>query len=54
MGENLAEAYAEGLVAKGIVPLLGIAEAMDAAEAAVFIGEAWARPMPPALPGGRR
>ncbi len=53
MGENLAESYAEGLVAKGIVPLLGIVEAMDAAEAAVSIGEAWAKPVPLALPGGR-
>ncbi|MBU0581619.1 MAG: acetate--CoA ligase family protein [Alphaproteobacteria bacterium] len=43
MGENLAEAYAEGLVAKGIVPLHGIVEAFDAAEAASFIGEAWAK-----------
>ncbi len=42
MGENLAEAYAEGLVAKGIVPLHGIVEAFDAAEAAAFVGEAWA------------
>jgi acetate---CoA ligase (ADP-forming) len=49
MGENLAEAYAEGLVAKGIVPLLGIVEAMDAAEAAVSIGEAWAKATPSPL-----
>ncbi len=44
MGENLAEGYAAGLVAKGIVPLHGIAEAIDAAEAASFIGEAWRNP----------
>ncbi len=48
MGENLAEDYAAGLVAKGIVPLHGIAEAIDAAEAAAFIGEAWRNP--PAVP----
>ncbi len=53
MGENLAESYAEGLVAKGIVPLLGIVEAMDAAEAAVSIGAAWAKAMPSPLWKGR-
>ena len=52
MGENLAESYAEGLVAKGIVPLHGIVEAFDAAEAAAFIGEAWAKAMPAPLWGG--
>ena len=31
------------LLRRGIVPLRGIAEAFDAAEAAAFIGEAWAR-----------
>jgi acyl-CoA synthetase (NDP forming) len=41
MPENLPEAYCEGLIARGIVPLYGIAEAVDAAEAAVFVGEAW-------------
>ena len=52
MGENLAESYAEGLVARGIVPLLGIVEALDAAEAAVFIGEAWTKSTPAPLWGG--
>ncbi|MGB6117815.1 MAG: acetate--CoA ligase family protein [Mesorhizobium sp.] len=41
MGENLSESHAEELFARGIVPLLGIAEAMDAAEAALFVGKAW-------------
>nr|WP_295470165.1 acetate--CoA ligase family protein [Mesorhizobium sp.] len=44
MGENIPEAHAEELLRRGIVPILGIAEAMDAAEAAVMVGEAWARP----------
>jgi len=41
MGENLPEGHAEELFRRGIVPLLGIAEAMDAAAAAAFVGEAW-------------
>ncbi|MGQ2905146.1 MAG: acetate--CoA ligase family protein [Neoaquamicrobium sediminum] len=48
--ENLPEAYCAGLLARGIVPLSGIAEALDAAEAAAFIGEAWRRPI--SLPVG--
>lgn len=51
MGENLSEEHAEDLFARGIVPLQGIAEAFDAAEAASFIGEAWAR-LPSPLWGG--
>ncbi len=43
MGENIPEAHAEDLLRRGIVPILGIAEAMDAAEAAVLVGEAWGR-----------
>jgi acyl-CoA synthetase (NDP forming) len=46
MGENLPEGHAEKLLELGIVPLQGIAEAMDAAEAAVFVGEAWRWPVP--------
>ncbi len=42
--ENVTEAHAAELFKRGIVPLQGIVEAMDAAEAAAFIGEAWARP----------
>lgn len=41
MGENLPEGHAEELFRRGIVPLLGIAEAMDAAASAAFVGEAW-------------
>jgi len=60
MGENIPEAHAEELLRRGIVPILGIAEAFDAAEAAVFVGEAWRKPAteaigqvgpPSALPG---
>jgi acyl-CoA synthetase (NDP forming) len=43
MGENIPEGHAEDLLRRGIVPILGIAEAMDAAEAAAFVGQAWAR-----------
>ncbi len=43
MGENLPEDHAANLIRRGIVPLMGIAEAMDAAEAAAFVGEAWKR-----------
>jgi len=43
MPENLPEEYCEKLIACGIAPLMGIDEALDAAEAAAFIGEAWAR-----------
>lgn len=43
MPENLPEEYCEKLIACGIAPLIGIDEALDAAEAAAFIGEAWAR-----------
>jgi acyl-CoA synthetase (NDP forming) len=61
--ENLPEDYAPGLMARGMVPLYGIAEAFDAAEAAAVIGEAWsqeelelvgvvgAKAPPSALPG---
>ncbi len=41
MLENLPEAHAVELFRRGIVPLQGIVEAMDAAEAAAFVGEAW-------------
>lgn len=46
MGENLSEATARELFRQGIVPIQGIAEAMDAAEAALAIGTAWAHPAP--------
>ena len=41
MLENLPEEHAAELFRRGIVPLHGIVEAMEAAEAAAFIGEAW-------------
>jgi acyl-CoA synthetase (NDP forming) len=41
MGENLPEQHASDLLQRGIVPIQGIAEAFDAAEAAALIGEAW-------------
>ena len=53
MGENLPEAHAEELLRRGIVPILGIAEAMDAATAGAFVGEAWRRPSTSPLRGGR-
>jgi acyl-CoA synthetase (NDP forming) len=52
MGENLPEDYAADLIARSIVPFMGIAEAMDAAEAAAFIGEHWKHPSSPPV-GGR-
>ena len=45
MGENLPEGHAEELLRRGIVPILGIAEAIDAAAAAAFVGEAWQAPV---------
>ncbi|WP_269933409.1 acetate--CoA ligase family protein [Aminobacter sp. HY435] len=53
MSENLTEDHAADLFARGIVPLQGIAEAMDAAEAAAAIGEAWSKPFTSPLWGGR-
>ncbi|MGO4843827.1 CoA-binding protein, partial [Rhizobiaceae sp. 2RAB30] len=47
--ENLPEEYCADLIARGIVPLYGINEAMDAAEAAAAIGEAWASGAAPAV-----
>jgi acyl-CoA synthetase (NDP forming) len=41
MPENLPEEHAAELFRRGIVPLHGIVEAMEAAEAAAFIGERW-------------
>jgi acyl-CoA synthetase (NDP forming) len=57
MGENLPEAHAQELLRRGIVPVLGISEALDAAAAAAFVGEAWRKPEAGALgaipPSGR-
>jgi acyl-CoA synthetase (NDP forming) len=51
MLENLPEEHATELFRRGIVPLHGIVEAMEAAEAAAFIGEAWKRPLTSPLRG---
>jgi acyl-CoA synthetase (NDP forming) len=53
MLENLPEEHASELFRRGIVPLHGIVEAMEAAGAAAFIGEAWKRPSTSPLKGGR-
>ncbi len=54
MPENLPEEYCASLLDRGIVPLMGIAEALDAAEAAASVGEAWRWPFPSPLRGGHR
>ncbi|HTV67170.1 MAG TPA: acetate--CoA ligase family protein [Rhizobiaceae bacterium] len=53
MPENLPEEYCAGLIKRGIVPLYGIPEAMDAIEAGAAIGKAWARQPTSPLWGGR-
>ncbi|WP_295525923.1 acetate--CoA ligase family protein [Novosphingobium sp. Chol11] len=50
LAENMPEALATQLIAKGIVPASGLAEALRAVAAAALIGAAWARPAPSALP----
>ncbi|MGY3034057.1 acyl-CoA synthetase (NDP forming) [Bradyrhizobium sp. USDA 4354] len=47
--ENMPEEYAADLITKGITPLFGIAEAMEAADAAAFIGSAWRAPQAPPI-----
>ncbi len=49
MPETLPEALAEELIEKGVAPLLGIAEAVVAIEAAAAIGAAWSAPEAPGL-----
>ncbi|AYD03868.1 acetate--CoA ligase family protein [Neorhizobium sp. NCHU2750] len=49
MAENLPESVAIGLMQDGVVPFYGIEEALAAADAAAFIGAAWAAPMPEPL-----
>ncbi len=49
MGENLSEDHSVELARRGIVPIHGIAEAFDAAEAAVFVAEAWQHPSSPPI-----
>jgi len=53
MPENLPEEYCAGLIRRGIVPLYGIPEAMDAVEAGAFVGEVWKRESTSPLRGGR-
>jgi acyl-CoA synthetase (NDP forming) len=49
MSENLPEQVAIDLMKAGVVPLLGIEEALAAAEVAAFIGAAWRNPAPEPL-----
>jgi len=44
--ENISEDQANDLMARKLVPLCGIEEALDAIEAAAAIGTAWAQPAP--------
>ena len=44
--ENLSEQQAVDLMARKVVPLCGIEEALDAIEAAAAIGQAWGWPQP--------
>lgn len=53
MSENLPEDHSVELLRRGIVPIHGIAEAFDAAEAAVFVAEAWKRPSSPSVGADR-
>ena len=48
--ENLTEAHAADLMARGIAPLCGIDDALAAAAAAAEIGAAWAKPAPAMVP----
>ena len=53
--ESMPESVARQLIADGIVPLCGLRQALDAAQAAATIGAAWQRPAPDtALPGPSR
>jgi acyl-CoA synthetase (NDP forming) len=49
MGENLPEGVAQTLVENGVVPFMGIDEALAAVEVAHFIHQAWAAPAAAAL-----
>lgn len=50
LAETMPEAVACALLAEGILPAAGLAECLRAISAAADIGEAWARPVPDALP----
>ena len=53
--ESMPESVARQLIADGIVPLCGLRQALDAAQAAATIGAAWQRQLPDtALPGPSR
>ncbi|MGY8638501.1 acetate--CoA ligase family protein [Bradyrhizobium sp. 14AA] len=47
--ENIPEDYAIGLMARGVTPLCGISEALEAAQVAASIGLAWREPLAPPL-----
>ena len=49
MAENLPEATAVKLIERGIVPLLGVRDALTAMECAASIGAAWKAPLPDPL-----
>ena len=49
LGENLPEVVAKKLLEKGVVPVAGLAEALEAVACAAKIGEAWARSAPQSL-----
>ena len=50
LAETMPEAVATALLAERIVPAAGLGEALRAIAAAASIGEAWGKPVPPALP----
>ncbi|HVW55995.1 MAG TPA: acetate--CoA ligase family protein [Rhizobiaceae bacterium] len=52
LAENLPEDHAIDLMARGVAPLNGIVEALDAAEAAAFVGGAWMHAFPSPLRRG--
>lgn len=58
MPENMPEQYRAQIVERGIVPLFGIPEAIDAAEASALIGTTWrapfSRPVDTAAAGASR
>lgn len=49
MGENMPEQTALMLMENGVVPFMGVEEALAAAETAATIGEIWAKPLPEPL-----
>jgi len=51
LSDNMPESWALDLIGHGIAPLCGMSEALDAAEAATFIGQAWRTALPAPLAG---